>query len=192
MLQVFQQKRIVIYLDETMFTSKTLLTHDYSNIYTNIQIDYKKLNKPAVAVVAAITAEAGVLTWMNFLNSVNIPKFIQFLQHLLKVMKNKKFCVFMDNLSVHRSNLVRDFMMKNDIAWLFNVPYSPDTNPIENVFSIVKKRFKQLRTNQIINGGNQKQEDLINQAFGSVQKQSVVNMIRHSLDLIQNETATFK
>jgi len=59
-----------------MFTSKTLLTHDYSNIYTNISIDYKKLNKPAVAVVAAITAEAGVLTWMNFLNSVNIPKFI--------------------------------------------------------------------------------------------------------------------
>lgn len=76
----------------------------------------------------------------------------------------------MDNLSVHRSNLVRDFMIKNDIAWLFNVPYSPDTNPIENVFSLVKKRFKQLRTNQIINGGNQKQEDLINQAFGSVQK----------------------
>jgi hypothetical protein len=62
-----------------MFTSKTLLTYDYSNKYQNIQLDYKKLNKPAIAVVAAITVEAGVLTWMNFMDSVNIPKFIKFL-----------------------------------------------------------------------------------------------------------------
>jgi len=109
-------------------------------------MDLKSLNSKPVAVVAAITAEHGVLTWLAFDFSVDIPKFLQFLKHLLKAAKGRKICVFMDNLHVHRSELVKQFMRSQDIQWMFNVPYCPETNPIEGVFSLVKKNFKEIKS----------------------------------------------
>jgi hypothetical protein len=109
-------------------------------------MDLKRLNQKPVAVIAAITAEHGMLTWMSFEFSVDIPKFLNFLNHLLKVCKGRKICVFMDNLYVHRSQRAKDFMRSHDIEWMFNVPYCPETNPIECVFSLVKKKFKEIKT----------------------------------------------
>ena len=54
----------------------------------------------------------------------------------------------MDNLTVHKTQAVQDFMRKSKIEWIWNVPYSPDFQPIETVFSQVKRTFKddKLRT----------------------------------------------
>jgi transposase len=57
--------------------------------------------------------------------------------------------VFLDNLSVHHSKIVRQFMKDKELEVLFNVPYSPDYNPIENVFNILKQKFKKLRMSAI-------------------------------------------
>ncbi len=41
----------------------------------------------------------------------------------------------MDNLSVHKSKKVRDFIESNNMYQVFNAPYYPDGNPIELVFA---------------------------------------------------------
>jgi hypothetical protein len=105
-----QEKRLIIYLDEIMFTNKNIVDMEYSNKFQNISVDYKKLNYSATAVVAAITMELGLLTWKPYGKSVDIPKFIDFLNHLKTVSKGRKMTVFMDNLSVHRSKTVIKFM----------------------------------------------------------------------------------
>ena len=57
-------------------------------------------------------------------------------------MRDKFFyediCVYMDNLSVHRSREVRDRMDELSIPYIFSPPYSPDYNPIEMVFSMLE------------------------------------------------------
>ena len=57
----------------------------------------------------------------------------------------------MDNLSVHTSKLCRDKMAECSIPYIFNVPYSPDFNPIEFCFSKLKNNFKKLRMDMIVN-----------------------------------------
>lgn len=53
--------------------------------------------------------------------------------------------------------------------------------PIESVFSIVKRKFKQLKTNAVMNRQSVKTTDLIRQSFDAVEKQAVVNIIAHCL-----------
>ena len=51
----------------------------------------------------------------------------------------------MDNLSVHRSHLVRERLDLLGIAYVYCPPYSPDLNGIESCFSILKNKLKRDR-----------------------------------------------
>ena len=53
-------------------------------------------------------------------------------------------------------------MKDNDVEVLFNVPYSPDYNPIEKVFNILKQKYKKLRLSAITNNHRANTERLIN------------------------------
>ena len=57
----------------------------------------------------------------------------------------------MDNLSVHRSKEVKGRMDEMSIPYIFGPPYSPDYNPIELVFAMVKRDLKKRRLEAIIN-----------------------------------------
>ena len=80
-----------------------------------------------------------------FDQSVNIPKFKQYVDQLREENGNDKICLFMDNLSAHTSHKSQKNMTDNGFRFIYNLAYEPDFNPIESVFSKVKRRFKTLR-----------------------------------------------
>ena len=57
--------------------------------------------------------------------------------------------------------------------------------PIEFVFSIVKRKFKQLKTNAVLNRTSVKTADLIRQAFDTIEKQAVRHFIDHCLKMFE-------
>ena len=89
---------------------------------------------------------------MIFDKSVNIPKFKVYLQDIRDKYFFDDICIYMDNLSVHRSNAVKERMDSMSIPYIFSPPYSPDYNPIESVFSIFKQSLKKKRLKSILNG----------------------------------------
>jgi len=88
---------------------------------------------------------------MLFDYSVNKKKFKVYLDELRARYFFDDICIYMDNLSVHRSIEIRERMDELGITYIFSPIYSPDLNPVEYVFSMVKKQIKAERLNAIVN-----------------------------------------
>ena len=56
--------------------------------------------------------------------------------------RQKQFVVLMDNASIHRCWIVRDTLRWHWTDCVFNCPYSPQLNPIETYFSLLKRRVR--------------------------------------------------
>ena len=85
-----------------------------------------------------------------FQRSVNIQKFKEYLVRLREENGDDKLCIFMDNLTVHKSNKTKKTLQTLKIKSIFNISYSPQYNPIESVFSKVKQKFKCLRLQKLM------------------------------------------
>jgi len=68
--------------------------------------------------------------------SINTKIFKKFITELLKNIKNKY--ILMDNINFHKSKEVLEIITKNNNQPLFIPAYSPEFNPIEEVFSELK------------------------------------------------------
>jgi|TARA_B100000524_G_scaffold332993_1_gene220544 transposase len=98
-----------------------------------------------MAVLSGISREKGQELFMQFPKSVNGEKFQEYLEKLRAANGDAKICLFMDNLSVHKTPDSIKKMQQLHYRWVFNVAYSPDYNPIETTFAKVKHRFRCLR-----------------------------------------------
>lgn len=128
----------VIYIDEICVTKSTIPTHEYSPLKQPIEVDLKFFSNKTIAVLAGISMDKGVEFALTYEKSVNMDKFFNFLKYLRRKYPFDKIAIFMDRLSVHTSNKTKKKMAFHSIEPIYNSAYSPDFNPIENVFSIVK------------------------------------------------------
>ena len=115
----------MIYLDETMFTRKTIKDEEWSRPKENFQIDEARLNEPTLAVVSAIGSENGMEHFKIFSKSVNTARFIEYLVELREQTGPDKVAIFMDNLSAHKNDTVKKEMRRLGFRWIWNIPYSP-------------------------------------------------------------------
>ena len=58
----------------------------------------------------------------------------------------------MDNMRVHRSKIAQEAFNLFNIIPIFNIPYTPQYNGIESVFSVVKEKYKRAMMEKIVNG----------------------------------------
>jgi hypothetical protein len=128
----------VIYVDEAMFTTATRLTHAYSAQKSNVNIAEVASTVQALAVVAGISSERGLETFYIQQRSINSQSFISFLENLIEINPGTRLTLFLDNCTVHHSKMVASFVKDNGITLVFNVPYSPQYNPIEHYWGLVK------------------------------------------------------
>ena len=139
----------IVYLDETCFTRSTVPKAEYCRQGQNVAADLAYMQEPTLAVLASISKEKGLEHYRIFDNSVNIPKFKEFLQELRDQNGDEKIALFMDNLSAHRSEKSKVEMARLGFRTIFNVPYSPEFNPIEFAFSKIKSKFRALRARKL-------------------------------------------
>ena len=51
----------------------------------------------------------------------------------------------MDNISFHKTNQVQKLLSENGVPLKYLVPYSPELNPIEELFSIIKGKHNKQK-----------------------------------------------
>ena len=67
---------------------------------------------------------------------------------------------------------------------IFNPPYSPFANPVEECFSVVKQEYKKRKMKKVIQGSNEANEELVEDSFKKVTPMLVKNCVKHSNYLI--------
>ena len=144
MINIFEYFE-VIFLDECYFFS------DYSKFYSWSlrNVANRFINNGTTfkfAIYAAISKKRFLGFQIQNLGTSKSSEFIEFLKNLIDQIfegitaKKKNFLIFMDNSSVHRSNIVKEFFKQNNIKVVFNAPKTPSFNPIELLFNVWKQK----------------------------------------------------
>jgi len=85
-----------------------------------------------------ISSQNGIHRRQEVEGSFNTDRFMCFLDDLhLPLLA----VILLDNVSFHHSKRVKSWAAENQIDLLYTPPYSPWFNPIEGIFSIVKRSF---------------------------------------------------
>ena len=107
-----------------MFTKATIPKLDYAHKHTNQTVDEKDFYHRYLAVVAAVSADRGVDCIMIFDEAVKQDTFIAFLEELRRRNSNRPLHLFLDNLSVHKTQEVKEAYVRLNIKVIWNVPYA--------------------------------------------------------------------
>jgi transposase len=85
-----------------------------------------------------IASEYQVVKRTELNGSFNTQRFCAFLQEL-HIPRGS--VILLDNVSFHHSKAALEVVQRKGIVLLFTPPYSPWFNPIEGIFSIVKRQY---------------------------------------------------
>ena len=110
-------------------------------------------------------------------NSVNGETFLNFMKDLIhKLDMNNTYHIVMDNAKIHHyKKLTKYIIKKSNIEIIYNIPYTPETNPIEHVFNDIKRYIKK----KVLNNYNI--ITIIKRSLGTIKKSNLNNYFNNSL-----------
>jgi len=74
----------------------------------------------------------------------NSESFYNYIESLIHLVPTTTKAFLMDNVSFHKTKKLKELVESKGFSLLFIPPYSPRCNPIEEVFSILKRRYRTL------------------------------------------------
>ena len=135
-----------------------------------------------ISAIAAISTN-GLLAYDLVKGCVNGQTFLEFVQgkHLPEMQpydgESHHSIVVMDNCSIHHVQPVLETLKDMGILVLFLPPYSPDMNPIEEMFSYIKYY---LKDHDHVLQAVDDPLPILEAGFDSVSKRSCIQWIKHA------------
>jgi len=131
------QGRYFVSLDETSFGRNGNVQYGYAPIGQQLRI---KRNVPRMTTVSSlvVVSDSNIVKREEVTGSFNSERFATFLDTLDLPHGT---VIMLDNVAFHHSKIAKAAADRKGFELLFTPPYSPWFNPIEEVFSIVKRSF---------------------------------------------------
>lgn len=148
----------IISIDECHFNNTQNINYGWSIKGQKIFIKKYLQKKERYSLICAISNKK-VIEYKIIKNSVNGEIYLNFVKSICNKVNNK--ILLMDNARIHHYTKLKEFMKSSTNTILYNVPYMPEYNPIENCFSKIK-----------------------NDVFRNTQKKSLIDKITKSLNNI--------
>jgi transposase len=141
-IKSMQEKALeeIVCLDETCFQLETHRSYGWSKRGTRCIHNSSKRSWTNITGQFLISSK-GIVAWKLYKKSINGESFVSFLDHLDKNYMDGKTLV-MDNLSVHHMTKVKELLKSMKTEAKYIPPYSPELNPIEEMFSWLKRSVR--------------------------------------------------
>ena len=181
-----REKRKLIFLDEVTFTKLALVNRDWSRRHSNLAVEQADVYQGYRSVLACMTESHGMQVLMCQDHAYDGAEFAAYLKVLRRRYGRTPLALLMDNLTVHKAkDVVKPLYAQLDIMPVWNVAYSPEFNPIESAFSIVKRHFCKTRLNQLVNRRGFNFERTIEESFRKVTVVHCRALVRKSAALLK-------
>ena len=133
----------LIALDETAFTTNMHTASGYAPRGERLTVYEPHGHRNTTTFVGALTPE-GMIAPLVIDGPMNSLVFESYITNTLAKEVRPGDLLIMVNLSAHKTAAVQEVLNRAGIRYLYLSPYSPDFSPIENAFSKIKRRMRQL------------------------------------------------
>ena len=143
-MRLYPNSRL-IFLAETGYNLHSGTHYGYSFINTDAHLIVPANRGRNISLIAILSIDR-ISHFKLVDGAYNGSKLLEFLIESWESMNIKSNDILiMDNVRFHHSSEVQEWCLtKNSITKYFP-PYSPDLNPLENVFSPIKSRYRAMR-----------------------------------------------
>ena len=137
----------IISIDETNIDSHICSNYGWSKSGTRIQ---NTITHPRIrySLILAISCKK-IIHQKLIKGSVNGEIFLEFIKGLVEKLKpNENNYILLDNARIHHYKKINKFILSQPkIFFIYNIPYTPETNPIEKVFNDIKRILRNKKIN---------------------------------------------
>jgi len=130
----------IILIDESGFNSLIKNLKGLSKKGSTIHQPISSIKNNNVSLIMAITTNK-ILHSTEITSSVNGEIFFSFIKEVINKLTEKGYIFLFDNVSFHKNKEMLKYINDMGHEYIFTPPYSPNLNPIENTFGIIKQKY---------------------------------------------------
>ena len=130
----------IVYIDETTFHLWMKLSKCW--LFPGMKLPMIKERGPSITVIGAISHERGLIHSEVFKENNTKELFLNFMIGLKEKCQGRRVVVVMDNLRIHHAKVLND-VYDHFFKEMFLPPYSSELNPIERLWSVLKRKWTQ-------------------------------------------------
>ncbi len=131
-------------------------------------MDAVPLNTPTTTTILSSVRLNGESIYTTIPGAVNGAIFLDYLKNGLAPELHKGDIVIMDNLRSHKVKGVREVIESIGASLIYLPPYSPDFNPIEQMWSKIKAFLRKVKARSI-----DKLEEVLPLAFNTINNSDI-------------------
>lgn len=135
----------IIYVDESGIDHNEVKSRSWSPIGKPTPSEQYGHRNKRTTLIAWVRGDT-VIAPLRFTGSTNTEIFNQWIEESLSQELKPWDVVVLDNASFHKSEKTKILIEKTGAKLLFLPPYSPDFNPIENYWALLKQYVRKYNT----------------------------------------------
>ena len=140
----------IISIDESGFNKLIQKSKGLSKRGSTIHCPVKSVKNINVSLLMAITTEK-IVHHKELTDSINGDIFFSFIKDVINTLTEEGYIFLFDNVAFHKKKEMLKYITDKGHKYMFTPSYSPNSNPIENVFGIVKQQYYKDTKEEISN-----------------------------------------